>query len=97
MTFRTTRNELYKKVWREPVVHFAGDLGVVGTTLKKACGKHDIPRSWRGRVVLRNKVGLEVTLPLGQAAARCSNTPQAEFRWCVQPSDRAIEQGSKVG
>jgi hypothetical protein len=48
MVYRTTRQELYEKVWLKPLTHVAKDFEVTGTALKKACNKYCIPTPGRG-------------------------------------------------
>lgn len=43
-----SRDELYERVWAEPMIKVAAELGVSGTALKKTCNRHDIPTPERG-------------------------------------------------
>ena len=35
--------DLYERVWAEPMIKVAAEFGVSGTALKKTCNRHDIP------------------------------------------------------
>lgn len=39
-----TRQELYEKVWSEPLIHLAEELGISDVGIAKMCKRHDIPR-----------------------------------------------------
>ena len=43
-----TRNDLYERIWSEPAVKLAKELGISGPGLAKACRKHGIPVPERG-------------------------------------------------
>lgn len=43
-----SREELYSRVWAEPMIKVAAAFGVSGTALKKTCDRHDIPTPERG-------------------------------------------------
>src|SRR5687767_4174972 len=42
------RQELYQRVWREPMVQLAKAFAMSDVGLAKVCRKHDIPRPPRG-------------------------------------------------
>lgn len=42
------REELYTRIWAQPLTAVAAELGVTGTALKKACIRHQIPTPPRG-------------------------------------------------
>ena len=43
-----TREDLYKQVWSEPIVHVAARLGMSGRGLGKMCARYRIPVPPRG-------------------------------------------------
>lgn len=42
------RDELYARIWSQPLTAVAAELGVTGTALKKTCLRHQIPTPPRG-------------------------------------------------
>jgi hypothetical protein len=40
----TTRKDLYKRVWAQPMSTLAKEFGLSDRGLAKICGKYDIPR-----------------------------------------------------
>ncbi len=43
-----SREDLYERVWAEPMTKVAAEFGVSGTALKKTCNRYDIPTPERG-------------------------------------------------
>ena len=43
-----TRNDLYEKVWKKPMVQLAKEFGISDRGLAKICKKYDIPRPGLG-------------------------------------------------
>lgn len=43
-----TREELYRQVWSEPIIHVASGVGLSGRGLGKLCARHNIPVPPRG-------------------------------------------------
>jgi hypothetical protein len=48
MSISLTRQELYDRIWAEPVDTVAKELGISNVGLGKACRRHDIPVPPRG-------------------------------------------------
>lgn len=45
---RVTREELYKMVWKKPLIRLAAEFGITGNGLAKVCDKLDVPYPPRG-------------------------------------------------
>ena len=66
-----TRKQLYKRVWKEPIVRLAKEFGISDVGLAKVCMKYDIPRPPRGywaKLAARKKVR-KIPLPRGEDVA----------------------------
>jgi hypothetical protein len=48
MTITLTREQLYDRVWTEPIDRICGDFGLSNLGLRKLCLRHEIPVPWRG-------------------------------------------------
>ncbi len=48
-----SREELYERVWAEPMTKVAAEFGVSGTALKKTCDRHDVGYVLLGAIIER--------------------------------------------
>lgn len=97
MTYRTvtfTRDELFQRVWTEPLLKLAAEIGVSDVGLAKACRRAEIPLPGRGHWA---KSGKHRPSPpkLPQASAQAHKTisfdvlaePEARLPRAEKPSD----------
>lgn len=80
---RVSRQDLYDKVWSEPMTKLAQEYGISDVALAKICRKLDIPYPGRGywRKNQTGKVVKQVPLPLNSDSAK----QFATIHWRVEP------------
>ncbi len=80
---RVSRQDLYDKVWSEPMTKLAQEYGISDVALAKICRKLDIPYPGRGywRKNQTGKVVKQIPLPLNSDSAK----QFATIHWRVEP------------
>jgi hypothetical protein len=106
-----SREDLYERVWAEPMIKVAAEFGVSGTALKKTCNRYGIPTPERGywaklahgkRVTkdplpkLKNGRGGEIQVHPTRAAA-CRRRSRTPATKRAPPSRRRHPHGRRKG
>ena len=92
-TIRLSREELYERVWSEPMATLAPQFGISDVALKKTCTKMRVPTPYRGYWAKKSAGQVAKRSPLPKLPASVSpSTLAAEFGRTPKPSKTEVAE-----